>query len=561
MEQFLAAGFGCDQNRGADFIQWWVMTPAGPVRVGDGSIATQVEMNVLGALVIRVGGSEAPLPPSRKARSLLALLAVSERPQRRERLCEMFWEIPDDPRGALRWNLSRLRQVVGDVLQSSRDEVWLNRENLLVDYGRQRKVSSMDLTGVDLNDLESIAALYRGQFLEDLSLPRCSEFEAWRIAHASETELAQIRILRALVDRLSASDPGRALIHASALKLMNPGDEGLASEVEGLADRSRKQALLQRGDEQEASGKISRPDTGAALPPISQQIRYCQAPDGVRLAYAITGEGYPLLKCGTWMSDLQYDWNTSIWRHWIARLSEHNRLIRYDQRGNGLSDRAVEDLSFDAQLGDLETVADLACPDRFALLGISAGAAISVAYAVRHPERVSHLILYGGRPRGWKHSGTPEDRIRRTAMVTLIRGGWGQDNPAFRQMFTSHFIPEATQEQMDWYNDLQRRTVSPENAARLHDIAGDTQITHLLDKVTAPTLVLHSVGDALVPFDLGRELAIGIPDARFVSLDSRNHILLAEEPAFACFLDELRRFVNLSPATLSNHGSEPNHDE
>ena len=277
--------------------------------------------------------------------------------------------------------------------------------------------------------------------------------------------------------------------------------------------------------------------------PIPQQIHYCTAPDGVGLAYATTGEGYPLLKCANWMSDLQYDWDSSVWRHWIAGLSERNRLIRYDQRGNGLSDRVVEDLSFAAQLSDLETVADTACPECFALLGISAGAAVSVAYAARHPERVSHLILYGGRPRGWKHSGTQADQAQRAAMGALIRAGWGQDNPAFRQLFTSLFIPGASPEQMHWYNELQRRTVSPENAARLDETAGDIEVSDLLAKLTLPTLVLHSVGDALVPFDLGREFAINIPNARFAALDSRNHILLADEPSFRQFLEEVRKFI------------------
>jgi pimeloyl-ACP methyl ester carboxylesterase len=265
----------------------------------------------------------------------------------------------------------------------------------------------------------------------------------------------------------------------------------------------------------------------------------------VGLAYAVAGEGYPILKCANWMSDLQYDWDSSVWRHWIAALSDCNRLIRYDQRCNGLSDRVVEDLTFAAQLSDLETVADAACPERFALLGISAGAAVSIAYAARHPKRVSHLILYGGRPRGWKHSGTPAYQAQRAAMGTLIREGWGQDNHAFRQMFTTLFIPDATPEQMHWYNELQRRTVSAENAARLDEIAGDVNVTDLLAKVAAPTLVLHSVGDALVPFDLGRELAMTIPSARFVALDSRNHILLADEPAFAQFLGEVRNFMRL----------------
>jgi pimeloyl-ACP methyl ester carboxylesterase/DNA-binding SARP family transcriptional activator len=515
------------------------MATTTPELVAEQGLAPIVEIRVLGGLSVTRGGAEAPLPPSRKTRALVAYLAVAERPQRRERLCEVFWDIPDDPRAALRWSLSRLRHAVGDALETSRDTVALRREAIVLDYDRLRKALSGDPATLDSGELEAVAGLFRGPFLDDLSLPRCPDFEAWRIAHANEAEIGQLRILRALVDRL-ADDPARALTHARSLELLNPGDSALAAEVKELSARSRQDALAQTAapaTSADASAEKPRP------PPIAQEIRYCRAADGTQLAYAITGEGYPLLKCANWMSDLQYDWDSSVWRHWIASLSEHNRLIRYDQRGNGLSDRNAEDLSFDAQLNDLEAVADAARLDRFALLGISAGAALSIAYAVRHPQRVSHLILYGGRPRGWKHSGTPLDQARRAAMVTLIRAGWGQDNPAFRQMFTSLFIPDATLEQMDWYNELQRRTVSPENAARLHEASGDTQVTHLLEQVATPTLVLHSEGDALVPFDLGRELAIGIPDARFVALDSRNHILLADEPALQRFLDELRRFV------------------
>lgn len=514
------------------------MVTTTPELVVDQDLAPKVEIRVFGGLSVSRGGAEAPLPPSRKTRALVAYLAVVERPQRRERLCEMFWDIPDDPRAALRWSLSRLRHAVGDALETSRDTVTLRREAIALDYDRLRKALSTDLKTVDIDELEAVAGLFRGPFLDDLSLPRCPDFEAWRIAHANEAEIGQLRILRALVDRL-ADHPARALVHARALELMNPGDSALAAEVQQLSARSRQNALTQTATPSAPAEELVKP----VPPPIPQEIRYCRAADGTQLAYAITGEGYPLLKCANWMSDLQYDWDSSVWRHWITGLSEQNRLIRYDQRGNGLSDRHAEDLTFDAQLNDLETVADAARLERFALLGISSGAAFSIAYAVRHPERVSHLILYGGRPRGWKHSGTPVDQAKRAAMVTLIRAGWGQDNPAFRQLFTSLFIPDATPEQMDWYNELQRRTVSPENAARLHEHSGDTEVTHLLEKVVTPTLVLHSVGDELVPFDLGRELAIGIPDARFVALDSRNHILLADEPAFRRFLDELRRFV------------------
>jgi pimeloyl-ACP methyl ester carboxylesterase/DNA-binding SARP family transcriptional activator len=497
-------------------------------------------MQVLGEFAVSRDGITAALPQSRKTRALLAYLAVVGRPQRRERLCEIFWDVPDDPRGALRWSLSRLRQVIGDVFETTRDTVALRRETASIDYDRVRLALAGDSKS-GLDELEAAADLFRGDFLVDLSLPRCPDFEAWRTALATEAELAQLRIRRMLVEQLSADQPARALVHARVLEAMNPGDEALAGEIRRLAERSRQDAVSP------AQGAASNPSSGR--PPagrlrLAQQVRYATAPDGVRLAYATTGEGYPILKCANWMSDLQYDLESSVWRHWIEGLSRHHQLIRYDQRSNGLSDREAENLSFDAQLSDLATVADAAAVERFALLGISAGAALSIAYAVRHPDRVSHLILYGGRPRGWKFTGTPEDRAQRAAMVLLIRAGWGQDNPAFRQLFTSLFIPDATPEQMDWYNELQRRTVSPHQAARLHEVSGEVQIGELLEKVSVPTLVLHSVGDALVPFDLGRELAIGIPGARFVALDSRNHILLAGEPAFVRFIEELHNFID-----------------
>lgn len=496
-----------------------------------------LSIEVLGNLVVTTDGVAVALPPSRKARALFAYLALTDRPQRRERLCEMFWDVPDDPKGALRWNLSRLKQAVGDVFETNRETVSLRQEAVSVDYRLVREALASGAS--DPDELEALAEHFHGGFLDDLSLPRCPDFESWRTALAAEAELAQIDIRRALIEKWADEQPRRALEHARVLASIVPGDEQLASQIGVLTERSRQLAI--------APGREIPPDPAVETRPqrrrLKQQIRYCAAPDGVRLAYATTGEGYPILKCANWMSDLQYDLDSSVWRHWIDALSQHNLLIRYDQRGNGLSDRDAPDLSFQAQLADLETVADASGIERFALLGISAGAALSIAYTVRHPERVSKLILYGGRPRGWKFTGTETDRARRAAMVLLIRSGWGQDNPAFRQLFTSLFIPDATQEQMDWYNELQRRTVSPDQAARLHEVSGDAQVGDLLAEVAVPTLVLHSEGDQLVPFDLGRELAIGIPGARFVALDSRNHILLEGEPSFDRFIQEVRHFI------------------
>ena len=223
---------------------------------------------------------------------------------------------------------------------------------------------------------------------------------------------------------------------------------------------------------------------------VAQTIKYCRAPDGVRLAYAISGGGPFLVKAGNWMNHLEYDWESPIWSHVFRGLSRDHTLIRYDARGNGMSDWDVDRLSLDAWVTDLETVVDAAGIKRFPLLGISQGGAVAVAYAVRRPERVSHLILYGAFALGGKKR-SPAEKEKREAMTTLMRLGWGADNPGFRQMFTGLFIPGGTHEQADYFNELQLKTTSPECAARYFDVVGDIDIRDLLPKVTAPTLVMH----------------------------------------------------------------------
>ena len=279
-----------------------------------------------------------------------------------------------------------------------------------------------------------------------------------------------------------------------------------------------------------------------SLARIEQEIRFCTAADGVRLAYATVGQGPPLVKAANWLNHLEFDWDSPVWRHLFRGLAKDRQLIRYDERGNGLSDWDAE-LSFEMFVRDLETVVDTIGLDRFPLLGISQGCAVSVAYAVRHPERVSHLILYGGYARGSNHRGDPGNVAVRQALKTLVLEGWGRENPNFRQIFTSFFIPGGTHEQMRWFNDLQRMTTSPENAVRFLDTFDDINVTDLLDRVTMPTLVLHCRDDARVSFAEGRLLATSIPGARFVSLDGRNHLILEDEPAFPRFMEEVRNFL------------------
>ena len=278
---------------------------------------------------------------------------------------------------------------------------------------------------------------------------------------------------------------------------------------------------------------------------LKQQIRYCKAADGVRLAYATVGDGPPLLKSAHWLGHLEYDWEFPILRPFLLGLAKDRTLVRYDARGNGLSDWDVHEISLDAWVSDMETVADSAGLDRFPLVGFSQGCAVSIAYAVRHPERVSHLVLYGGFATGQNKRPdlTVEMRERFNALKTLVRQGWGAGNPAFRQLFTSSLMPTATKEQMEAFNELQRLSGSPEGAVRYMQTVADLDVSELLSKVKAPTLVMHVRDELTVSIDRGRELAAGIPGARFVALPGKNHVLLEQDPGLPRFFEELKDFL------------------
>jgi class 3 adenylate cyclase/pimeloyl-ACP methyl ester carboxylesterase len=288
-----------------------------------------------------------------------------------------------------------------------------------------------------------------------------------------------------------------------------------------------------------------RPATeSAATPSPTQDVRYCRASDGVRIAYAAVGTGPPLVKTANWLNHLEYDWESPVWRHFLHRLARDHTLIRYDARGNGLSDWDVDHIDFNRWVDDLETVVEASGVDKFPLLGISQGCAVSVAYAVRHPDRVSHLVLYGGYALGWRRAArTAAERQEGAAMLTLMRLGWGKPNATFRQLYTSQFVPDGTKEQTDWFNELQRRTTSPECATRYLEVLGDIDVRDLIGKIAVPTLVMHARDDARVPFEAGRRLAAGIPGARFVALEGRNHLFLEGEPASARFFEEMRLFL------------------
>jgi pimeloyl-ACP methyl ester carboxylesterase/DNA-binding CsgD family transcriptional regulator len=288
-------------------------------------------------------------------------------------------------------------------------------------------------------------------------------------------------------------------------------------------------------------------------------VRFVRAADETRIAYAVSGAGPPLVRTAHWLSHLEFDWWSPVWRDFLAELSLGRRLVRYDQRGTGLSDREVADLSFEAMVGDLEALVDALELERFSLLGMSQGAAISVAYAARHPERVAGLVLCGGYARGHAHRGRTSDQLQEAdVLLDVIRVGWGTPDPTFRRVFASMFFPEGSPAQYAAFDQLQRVSATPEVAYRLRRMFGTIDVEDLCPRVRTPTLVMHVRDDRLVPFDEGRHLAALIPEARFVPLEGRNHIPSPGEPAFRRFFEELALFLaTVVPGSGSVRGGRP----
>ncbi|MBU1340060.1 MAG: alpha/beta fold hydrolase [Proteobacteria bacterium] len=278
---------------------------------------------------------------------------------------------------------------------------------------------------------------------------------------------------------------------------------------------------------------------------IQQQIRFCRTPDGVRLAYAVAGSGPPLVKTANWLSHIEYEWQSPVWRHWYENLARHFTLIRYDQRGCGLSDWDVKSITFDSWVQDLECVVKAVGLEKFPLLGISQGGAVAVAYAKLYPKKVSHLILYGSYLRGRLNRNLKKQQVEETdVLINLIRLGWGSEKPAFRQVFTTLFIPDATLGQIQSLNELHKISTSAENAVKIVNCFDKIDVSDLSARIETPTLILHSKDDARVPFEEGRLAASLIPGAQFIMLESKNHILLASEPAWQKFIKSILDFID-----------------
>jgi pimeloyl-ACP methyl ester carboxylesterase/DNA-binding CsgD family transcriptional regulator len=273
-----------------------------------------------------------------------------------------------------------------------------------------------------------------------------------------------------------------------------------------------------------------------------QDIRFARSTDGVGIAYAVHGSGPPLLIDACWLSHLQFDWQSPVWRHFLVELGKIATVIRYDERGHGLSDRGVTDHSLEARVADLEAVADDAGFERFALLAMAQGGPVAIEYAARHPERLTRLAFYASYP-GAQAAATAEQLELSAAFEALIKVGWARPTSEFRRVFSSMMIPGGTEEQMRWLDDLQKMSVDAETAVLARAQRQLIDSSPRMAELDLPTLVLHSRGDQMIAFEECRALAAGIRGARLVALESNNHIVLADEPAWPVFLREITSFL------------------
>ncbi|MEZ5929585.1 MAG: alpha/beta hydrolase, partial [Parvularculaceae bacterium] len=454
---------------------------------------------------------------------------------------------------------SKLRPALNEGgvtrLLSDRERVLVELEGMNVDM--QRVQSAANDAAAKTDEIIAAWSLAEQTLLADCELSNQDRFSVWLASERENVQRLRARLARRLV--LSKSAPVEDLPQwadrwienapfdqAAAQAVISTrralGQEVIASALEAELDRSFRDAGMQ-SPFAATSGNLVREKTSASgqggpPAPPRQKVRFVKARDGACLAWASVGEDNhpPLVKAANWLSHLELDWEAPIWSPLFRNLATDHRLIRYDERGCGLSDWKVPEISFETFVTDLELVVESAGLDRFPLLGISQGAAVSIEYAARHPGRVSHLILFGGYPVGWRPIATAAEAREREAVMVLTETGWGRSDPTYRRLFSQTFMPDATSEELAWFDEFQRRTTSPANAVRFLEAFSRIDVRERLSSINIPTLVIHSRGDRRIPLATGREFAASVPNAQFISVESNNHLLIGREPAAVEFI-------------------------
>lgn len=531
-----------------------------------------VEIRLLGDFDVVVDGRPVLGFPRRSAAALVQLLALQPaRRLHRERVLDALWPDadPTDAANALHKAAHFARRATGapDCVVLRRESVSLFPDrDVVVDVVRFQAEAGAALADANPRASAQVLDTYGAELLPD------EPYAAWADTPRQRTDLLRRELLRRARrwPELVAQDPtDEQAALGLAQHLLDSGDRSGA-----LQQIDRIEALLREelGIGLSPEGydlRIAALDTAVALPTprprsaaprhaglATQSLGFCRASDGVRLAYATSGNGPPLVKAANWLTHLDYDWGSPVWSHWWQELSRDHRLVRYDERGSGLSDWDVDASSFtlDAWVHDLETVVDTLGLERFDLFGMSQGGPIAVTYAARHPERVSRLIVYGTCARATWAKASPTRRSELAALGQLIRLSWGSDQPGFRQIYDARFLPDGPLETWRAFDQLQRRSTSPENAYQLWRAFGRLDASEAARSLDVPTLLLHSREDLVWSFEEAEELHAMIRGSRLVPLDSRNHILRTDEPAFDHLLAEVRRFLGVSRTVAAPAG-------
>jgi DNA-binding SARP family transcriptional activator/pimeloyl-ACP methyl ester carboxylesterase len=513
----------------------------------------RVEVSLLGGFEVRVDGRAVPASawPRRQASTLVKFLALQPgRRVHRERVLDALW--PDVAPSSSGARLHKAAHYARRALGTD-DAVVLSRDALVQLFPGADVSIDVDEFDAAVRTERVAEALrcYSGDLLPD------DLYEEWAFVPRERLRLRYRELLRAGArwDDLVALDPTDEDAHVAIMKgFLARGDRaGARRQFEAL--ERVLDAELGIGPSPEAVALLERALAPAAeLAPVdraprhsdlaTQSIRFCTTVDGVRLAYAVSGQGPPLVKASNWLTHLDYDWESTVWRHWWQGLSARHTLVRYDERGCGLSDWDVADFDLDTWVRDLETVVDTLGLERFPLLGISQGGPIAVRYATRHPERVTHLVLYGTGAQGRRVKARTSSELESLdALVELMRLSWGTDQPLFRTLFTGMFMPDASIEQWRAFDELQQRTASPENAARLWAAFQRVDVVEEARSLDVPTLILHPRHERNRPYEDAEALAALVPGSRLVALEGSNHILQAAERGFAQLLDEIEGFL------------------